>query len=156
MSWDTYIPGESPTRTLDVSKELYDAANQYRNETKCSIQFLFDSAIQELIRIWGGGTESVEPEDEQAIQQVKDIIVHNPMPGKVDRNKRRYRIGLNITSPRRYNWFINLETYSVIPSMSSAICRILSWSLKKEGFLSTDQGLHTDPSSSKNCVEPSA
>jgi hypothetical protein len=137
--WETYVPGASPARTIDVSKELYDAIHQYCEKTDLSIQFLFDSGLYELLRIWGGGTPALEPADERCLQKVRQIFRHNPMPGSIDWGTRKYRIGIKITSERSFQWMLNLENLAILPCFENGIRRIITWTLKEEGFLEKEE-----------------
>lgn len=133
--WDTYIVGVSQARTIYISKELEDAIHTYREKTGLSIQFLFDSGLYDLIRLWGGGTPSLEPESDETVEKVRHILHNNPMPGKVDYEKRQHHISINISSERGFQWLFNLEELALLPSFSDGIRRIVSYILRKEGCL---------------------
>ena len=132
--WESFVAGSSHARTIDVSKELYEAAKEYCDRTAISFQFLFESGLYDLIRIWGGGKPSLESYDEECLQKVKQILRNNPMPGKVDWNERDFHVCIKISSDRTYQWMVNLESLAIIPSFSDAVRRIMTWALKNEGY----------------------
>jgi hypothetical protein len=133
--WETYIVGASQARIIYISKELKDAIRTYQEKTGLSIQFLFDSGLYELIRLWGGGTPALEPASEEDVQRVRHILHNNPMPGKVDYKKRDHQISVNISSERGFQWLINLEELAILPSFSDGIRRIITYNLRKENCL---------------------
>ena len=135
--WKNYVPGKSPPRTVPVSKELYDAVKRFSEGKKCCMQFTFDSGLIILWREWNGDTETIKAKNHIKEMEIRNILMDNSPPGRIEREKRgsrfvptsyiRIRFDKHLDKP--FKWMGYLEELRMIHSTNDGIRRILTYFL---------------------------
>jgi len=129
--WENYIPGQSPTREVKISKDLYTAIVKYSEDKKCTIQHIFDISLITLWRIYNGNTESNDPANHVTENKVRQILIDNPMPG--DLNSKKIYVGFS--GDMTFKWVCKLCQLYMCKGIIDFIRRSISFYLRKQGYV---------------------
>lgn len=129
--WDNYIVKESPARRIVVSTEFKEILLRYREEKGAATQFLFESALVALWRIWNGQSETNVCESHATEMKIRKIFVDSNPPGKgFDES-----IYIQFRGPDTYEWFTYLERLRMFEQPADGIRRIITWFLKEQDYI---------------------
>ncbi|RLI63757.1 MAG: hypothetical protein DRO67_05245 [Candidatus Asgardarchaeum californiense] len=133
MSWDAFTVGQKQ-RPIKISNLLNYGVYRFCRDTKRPRSSIFDMALIKLWKIYNGGGTSNVPLNEESMDIVSNILLDNPMPGKISRSETHY-IYASFRGEKTFNFASEILRNYGADSMNDLIRRVVTWFLNEKGYL---------------------